>query len=280
MRYKGSLWVPEHDGIRPYRRIPPGLPLVDPLRCPPLPDVGRMPPLQCAIAIVTSVLSESGDNNNVTSSSLNTTGASLIALVVSSSTGGDYTVSDSKSNTWSPLTAQNEGVQVGCRMYYAVNPTVGASHTFTVTKNSGANLWPSVAVIALSGAHTTAPFDAENGAVVSLSGSLATGSVSPSENNEIVISGMAFSTNTSATVDSPMTMLHVAPSTANWGTGLAYEIQTAATARNTTFNAGGTSRIAAVTACFKAAAAGGFVPFPRPRGELGGMHTLGGGVNR
>src|SRR5262252_10214264 len=143
-----------------------------------------------AIALVASIQSTTAQNGG-TSGAIDTTGANL--LVLSLGYYGTPTVSDSKGNTWVPLTAHvgASGTGIGHRIYYAKNAVVGTGHTITVT---GTNTWPVIAFYAFSGADTAAPFVAENGAQsasTGLSGSLATGSVTPLANGSVVVSGYA-----------------------------------------------------------------------------------------
>src|SRR4030095_15898606 len=116
-----------------------------------------------------------------------TPGANLLVVSVSHYViGASITgVSDNKGNTYTALTLRNNGT-IGHRFYYAKNAAVGSGHTVTVTGSGGPV--PLFVVQAFSGAETTAPFDVENGATTG-GARLATGSVTPTQNNSIIVSG-------------------------------------------------------------------------------------------
>lgn len=133
----------------------------------------------------------SPDGNNVTSPSINTSGADLLVVAVNyyDGNGGTYTLSDSASNTWgSPAvshsyTAGAHGIQ---EVYFIHSPTTSATHTFTVTA-SGGLIFPSIAVQAWSGS-VSSPGDQTNGAgdgTVTLT-SFQPGSITPVQNNELI----------------------------------------------------------------------------------------------
>ena len=115
-------------------------------------------------------------------------------------------------------------------------------------------------VAAFSGAAAASALDQQNGAV-GTGTSLATGSVTPSEDNELVVSGVSIADGSSGTyaVDSGLTITdQILASAGNFeGGGLAYIIQTSAGAVNPTWSWTGSVNSAAVIATFKAAAAGG-----------------------
>lgn len=120
-----------------------------------------------------------------TTGSLDTTGATLLVAVVTY-TGTVTGMSDSKGNTWTGLTAYaNSGVT--SRIYYVNSntPTVGTGHTFTYTASGGANV---INVMAFSGTAAN-PFDVENGNNSASAATIQPGSVTPSKDDNIVITG-------------------------------------------------------------------------------------------
>ena len=129
-----------------------------------------------AISKIASVSAGSPDTNGFTTGAMDTTTANLIVCGLGQGGGSPTSVvTDSKSNTWSTLTVYTHATGMTSTLVYAINPTVGAGHTFTVTQNGAA---AAIGCIAFSGAKTTAPFDVENGVANTVSGtSLATGSV-------------------------------------------------------------------------------------------------------
>lgn len=193
-----------------------------------------------------------------TSSALNTSGADIIFVGVSSyQANAQPTLTDSKSNTWTALTASEYSGLVRTRIYYCVGPTVGSGHTFAL---SGAASYSGVGVAAFSGGKQTSPFDVEAGAN-NASTSHQSGSVTPSEDNEIVIASV--STEISSGSWSPnggFTLVGAVNFSggAYWGLGLAYLIQTSAAAANPTWSGwSGSLAMAGTNATFKAAAGGG-----------------------
>ena len=76
------------------------------------------------------------DKNSFTSTARNTTGAKLLLLAVNNS-DTSITPTDSLSNTW--ILAVDNSVHYDIRLYYAKNPNVGASHTFTLTVPGGSS---------------------------------------------------------------------------------------------------------------------------------------------
>lgn len=205
-----------------------------------------------AIALVTHTLAQSADTNTVTTSSIDTTGADLLVVAVTWSTGGTFTnLTDSKTNTWTQLTAKTAS-GVSTSFFYAKNATVGSGHTFSA---NGTAFFPSIAVAAFSGSDLTAPVDVENGGTTASGTSLATGSVTPGQDNELVIfaCGDAWTGTIAVDVGSITDQAAIVGGTA-FALAMAYQIQTTATARNPSWSWSPAARAEAVIATFKAAA--------------------------
>lgn len=216
-------------------------------------------------ALIASVAAGSPDTFTFTTGAIDTTGADLlIAYVSERESVGDTVLSDSKGNTWAALTEQKDVATASLRgvMYYCKSPTVGAGHTFTVTDSSGGGV-ASVAVAAFSGSHLTAPLDQQNGKV-DIDAGLAntTNGVTPSENNELTISGLAFSPN-SATIavntgEAGWTITNQVDCTVNHkGVALAYKIQGALAATDPTWSYSTNEYAATTIASFKISGGGG-----------------------
>src|SRR4051794_24890452 len=107
-----------------------------------------------------------GNNSVATTGGIDTTGAGLLVAAVATYSGS-ATVSDSKGNTWSPLTRYGAGGNK-IQMFWSPPSTVGAGHTFTATS---AGFSATIAVAAYSGQAAT-PFDAESGAAADSPGSI------------------------------------------------------------------------------------------------------------
>lgn len=199
--------------------------------------------------IAHTIAQDPNTGGGITTSAIDTTGADFIVLgCLQYSTHSAPT--DNKSNTWIELTLHGDGASTNNWIAYCQNPTVGSGHTFTLGPQ-----YACIAVAAFSGSKAT-PFDVENGAG-GTSTTLSTGSITPSENNELLIftDGNLNSTNGPQTV-SVGTLLDQLNRPTGPAIALAYEIQTTATARNPTFSWGGASvLVAGSIASFKAAAA-------------------------
>lgn len=211
-----------------------------------------------AYSLVNSA-SATGENGGSTSS-IDTTGVDLLILVVNEYVGGPHAgVSDSKSNTWVELTTQ-EGSNTQSTIYYCKSPTVGSGHTFTA---SGTASYIAVQVLAFSGADLTDPFDQQNGANTLIYGTTTSwqpGSITPSEDDELVISAICVdAADGGMSVGSSFTLQESDPYAfaVNMGGYTAYKIQTAAGAENPTWSWSNATNAASVIASFKAAAGAG-----------------------
>jgi len=196
-----------------------------------------------------------GGANSATTSGVDTTGATLLVVAVSIYTGGSATtVSDSKSNTWTKLTSYSATTNSRITIYYSVNPTVGSAHTFTA---DGTSNYPGILMTAFDGVVDASPFDLENGFGRTTSGStVQTGSITPSEDNELIITALANDTTVAtATADEGMTLIQWLnwQSATNMGVGMSYKVQTTATAINPTWTGSANSNFATAIACFKSA---------------------------
>ncbi len=212
-------------------------------------------------ALVAHTSAGSADGNSVISSAINTSGANLLLVIASnySAINLQGTITDlvgGNSNTWHGLTIKDNGA-VAVRIWWSTPTFVGSGHTFSIT---GTTIFPTITVLALSGS-TASPFDQENGATVSAAQlTIQPGSVTPSEDNEIVITGLAWLDAGGATINSGFTISDQTPTVGGQSIsgGAAYLIQTTATAVNPTWtiltSSGGA---AAVSASFKAGAGGG-----------------------
>jgi len=141
----------------------------------------------CEIA---KTVAGSANSVSVTTSAINTTGADLIVVVVSTYAAVEHfqstDISDSKGNSW---TLAKESLTVGDSktvMVYTKPASVGSGHTFTA---SHANTYPSINVYAVSGSHASPLDQTEENAQASGGTTIQAGSITPSQNNELIISG-------------------------------------------------------------------------------------------
>lgn len=194
---------------------------------------------------------------------INTTGATLLWVIINAAASNDpntaSTIADGQANTWIKLTSVVNSV--GTSQWYAYQKagaalSLSATHTFHFT-----GVFPSFEVAAFSGtlASPTSPFD-KQATPTSTAGatSLATGSITCSQSNSLILSGAAFHTawTTTYAIDTGFTLLDkvnfLTGQTA--GSGSAYLIQTgAASPVNPNWSGAPSGNIATTITCFKGA---------------------------
>src|SRR5262245_49299455 len=126
-----------------------------------------------------------GDTNGGTASGVDTSGADLIILAVSSWPGGNApVVNDNMSNSYSLAVTINTGIDILLNLYYVQGGTVGSGHTFTV---GGSFCYSGFMVYAFSGS-VASPLDQTNQNSATSGTSLTTGSITPCHDNELIIS--------------------------------------------------------------------------------------------
>lgn len=211
--------------------------------------------------VVGHVAAGSTDTNSVTTGALDTSGANLLVLVLGQESGvATSVITDSKSNTWNPLTTQTEGAGQ-CTIYWSVPTSVGSGHTFTATQ-AGAS--PAIVVGAYSGA-TPAPFDQQNGDHSSTGATLATGSVTPTFSSELIVAGASGRTGSGAivSIDGGFTIAgNTSPDAFHDSAALAYLIQGPSVAANPTWTFTNAASVkTAVIATFQAKATSMLVVF-------------------
>lgn len=205
-----------------------------------------------AFALVANATAQAA--SNATTGAIDTTGANLLIAVVGwYSAVGEPTLTDSKSNSWTMLTKKTSN-NMSVLIYYAIGATVGSGHTFTA---SGTGKYATICVGAFSGGHASSPYEAESaGATSGSATSLQPGTLTPAENDELVITGLGLDGSTSAeSINGGFTitdLMRFAPGVAE-GAGMAYLIQTSAAAANPTWSWTSGVPCGAVQACFRAA---------------------------
>jgi hypothetical protein len=202
------------------------------------------------------VVTATAEGNGTTSSAVNTTGADIVVACTEAGGGANPTVLDSKSNVWTGATDWNVS-NPHCRIWYAINPTVGSGHTFTINGTDSAGIFS-----AFSGSKLTAPIDQQNAKDTGgFNGDPASpGSITPTEDNELIISCICNGHGAAdVAVDSGMTMLAQLPLAGGVHFALfaAYKVQTTAAAINPSWSNMGNDGGNLIIASFKAAPAGG-----------------------
>lgn len=207
-----------------------------------------------AIAAVIGAVAEATTSNPATTAAIDTTGCNLLVVVASTYHGGGGgvgTVTDNKSNTWIALTVRHSISNFRrVQIFYAKNPKVGTGHTFTLTP--GGVGYPTLCVEGFSGVDTISPFDQETGAGSSgITTSLATGSITPTQDNELVIVGHCAENTNAASINSGFTIAQQKYIGAGESGMLAYKIQTTAAAVNPTVTLPAADYLSVAIASFK-----------------------------
>lgn len=198
--------------------------------------------------------------NGGTSGAIDSTGADLIIIMVACDGGGipaASDISDSKSNTYVEIGTGDIATFCAGRAFYCASPSVGASHTITVSKvNSAA----SIAIQAWSGAHAS-PFVSEDFNNSPSGTTLQPGSLTPPEDNCLVFAGIAMGNITWDSINGGFTIASQAAFSGgnNYACGSGYLVQTSAAAANPTFTVSGSDEKVVMIAVFKPAAAGSIV---------------------
>lgn len=200
-----------------------------------------------------------GTANGVTTPSTDFSAATFIIVNCAWYTGTtpDGTLGDSDGNEYNPLTKMTVE-SVACRLFWTipVNPSP-MTHSY-----NGNGIFPSIQVLGFTG-NAASPFDAESAGGNSTGSTVQPGSLTPSEDDCLLVTGMVNENNSgggAGTINGGFTAHAVNYSGGNHlGGGIAYLIQTSAAGANPTWDltnavAGG---IAAIMASFKAAAGGG-----------------------
>ena len=219
-----------------------------------------------AFSLVATSTGINGSSQEVTSTAIDTTGADLIVVSASFNNSGEQTlclINDSLGNTWTSLNVGgNDGSnQAAHRLYYAWNAIVGPNHTFAFNPTNGGSCgYPSIGVEAWKGSQTSAdPFDVQNTsntAVGETVTNIGTNSVTPSVNNELLVTGIMAQNFTNPAITSNFNISDYTPTTGNsYGHTMAYKIQTTAGAENPKWSWTSSNLAASSIATFKAAPA-------------------------
>lgn len=202
-----------------------------------------------------------GTANGVTTGAIDTTGADCIFAAVGYYAGGSGpTMSDSKTNSWSSIRTRVNNNIVN-RLYRCLPSSVGTGHTFTF---SGTGVYPAISILAFSGVKQTTPDDQFSDAIASSASVISTGSITPSEDNEVLIACVGVDHGSTGpipnAIDGGFTLgdCIAISSGACEGVGIGYLIQTSVAAANPQFTISDSSAyLAAIIASIFSAAGGG-----------------------
>ena len=197
-------------------------------------------------------------DSGTATSTYDSTGADLIG--VSTATWGQtVTFTDSKGNTFTAETESGSGGNFRSQISYCQAPTVGTGHY-----QSGSVIGFCIFAACFSGS-VSSPADQQNQHQTTSSATCTTGSITPSADNCLILASVGggdagFSQTIS--IDSGFTITDDAGQgqyfAGQAGGGLAYLIQTSASAVNPTWTSGGTADgIAAAIGSFKTSGGGG-----------------------
>ena len=187
------------------------------------------------IALVASTSATPGVDGGMTGA-INTTGATLLVASVAAFAGGGApipSVGDTKGNTWIALTTQTEADKARLRLFYCLAPVVGSGHAFY---GGGDGTYPAVFVYAFSG---VVSYQTESGTVMSGGSGASSGSVTPSSNGALILTGLsggvlAAGTDTVSPVGFTLTTAPYSPGVNIQGAA-AYFVQPTAAAINPTW---------------------------------------------
>lgn len=202
-------------------------------------------------ALVAQAVAKATSSSTATTPAINTTGANLLVIVAADYAKNSATdsITDSLGNIWAPLNNYVNGVN-NITIWYAKNPNVGPNHTF-----SGRGSYISILVSAWSGMDTVAPFDVQNGAGCAGCHTLSPGSITPSADNSLIITGIANAANP-VSIDSNFVLVNTQYVNSSKTAAQAYLVQSTAAAVNPTWTQAPSNSppAAAIIASFKAAA--------------------------
>ena len=139
-----------------------------------------------------STFAQSLNQNDVTTSGIDTTGADLIIIVAGwYPQGGTVKVKDSASNTWSSKTSYFDGLFRQIQISYVFSPTTGVAQTFGSggTGDTCTQCYAAITVEAWSGS-TSNGNEGDKSANTGSGTSLQPGSISPAA-NDLFITGIA-----------------------------------------------------------------------------------------
>ena len=209
-----------------------------------------------------------------TSNNLDTTGMDFIAIAFGYYSGSHTIIAsditDSAGNTLiqaDTITTDNgEGATV---LFYLQNPTTSTTHHWTIGVSS---IFAAIAVRGWSGS-TTSPLDQVNqaGSTGTVSG-INTGSITTSENNELIVSSCGADANTLLCSISDLNALQIGVvGGQSYALGLSAGVKATAGSINPSWSPDGSRRMSALVASFKGASA-------PPSGRIWVLAGQGGGL--
>lgn len=193
------------------------------------------------------------DDTGIVTAAVDTTGANLLVAAVGHLNGNTPSVVDSKGNTWTAGPTYQAGAGNGrVALFYCLNPaSVGSGHSWMIT---GSESYTNAVVGAFSG---VGAFDDENGAGQASATTQQPGSLTPANDNSLLVTALQFVDTGGAgdaSINSGFTLAGSNSHGTNFAVALAYKIQTTAGAENPTWTSpAAADRMAATIAAFEPA---------------------------
>lgn len=199
-----------------------------------------------------------GNATQATTGAVDTTGETLeVGAIVYDSGKTDLTVSNSTTDTVTLLTEQANAAGFKHRLWYVVTPTANAAKT--ASGQSSASSFQALAWASYAGS-AASPFGAANSAATGAGATtIQPGSITPSEDNCLVVTCLATDSTLTPTINGGFTIIASQPfvGATNYGIHVAYLIQTTAAAANPTWTLASGANVSAQIGWFKAGAAAG-----------------------
>ncbi len=206
--------------------------------------------------------STAGTTNDVTSGEIDFSGVDTIFVCVTHlgtvTNGSEAYVTDSSSNTYTQAVSKEDTFSGGqIEIWVAYSATVTSTMTFRLQNQGSGTAYFSGVVMGFSGGLGSLPTDQTNSAAGVGVTSLQAGSITPSEDNELVIAALSGDIDT-GNIDESYVHEGSIDGVASESLSMeaAYKIQTTATATNPTWSFP-SQNPAAVIASFKAASTAG-----------------------
>jgi len=184
----------------------------------------------------------STDNSNVgPTTGVDTTNANALMVFLVSNTAINCTFADNKSNSWTLRDNQMTASGLVIRFYDVLptgtsTPVVGSGHTVSCTGGSGA-AYPAISFMAWKTPPAVVAFNGSNATETNTGTSLATGSITPTGNDALVLAGAGAAglPQDVTMVSAGFTLYHAAATANAFPIGFAYLNQVTAAAVNPTF---------------------------------------------
>lgn len=159
-----------------------------------------------------------------TSVPIDSRGAAFFVIAISFITTSPPTsITDSEGKTWLPLTQRDSGLNASSQMWYAIGGTTSPTHTFTVL----GSLFTSFNVVCFPSS-SAAAFESESGNGQIGGTTIQPGALTPAVADELVVTSIALGVGSGTpTIDSGFTIQEFAPVGSDFGSAIAYLLQSA-----------------------------------------------------